>query len=356
MKKVGIVTLFGNYNYGNKFQNYAVLEIVKSYGFQADTLVFSQSRLKEYGRFLKRCLKWMKRDPEIKRYNTFANFSNKMLSVRKIYAKNGIVDTNIKNEYSYFCVGSDQVWNPEIRQKERDIFFLKFADKRQRVCVSPSIGVKKIDDIYFESFQSGLKGFPKLSCREEDGAKEIERISEKDCVQLLDPTLVLDANKWREFALQKPVYLNKKYLLCFFLGDFNPELKSIIKEYADLKNLNIIEPSSVEDDFYSCEPREMISLIDGAEMIFTDSFHFSAFSINLNKPFWVFDRFSTSNIANHINSRIISLVELFELRDRYTSIENLSLSKECDFSNANKIIKFEREKFDLFMRKCLEID
>ena len=46
MKKVGIVTLQGLYNYGNRLQNYAVQEIVKKYGYEAESILLEGS-LKE---------------------------------------------------------------------------------------------------------------------------------------------------------------------------------------------------------------------------------------------------------------------------------------------------------------------
>ena len=37
MKKAGIVTLFGEYNFGNRLQNYAVQEVLKRYGLEVET-------------------------------------------------------------------------------------------------------------------------------------------------------------------------------------------------------------------------------------------------------------------------------------------------------------------------------
>lgn len=38
MKKIGIITLSGNYNYGNRLQNYAMQEVYKKLGFEAETI------------------------------------------------------------------------------------------------------------------------------------------------------------------------------------------------------------------------------------------------------------------------------------------------------------------------------
>ena len=37
-KKVGIITLIGNYNFGNRLQNYALQETIKNLGFECLTL------------------------------------------------------------------------------------------------------------------------------------------------------------------------------------------------------------------------------------------------------------------------------------------------------------------------------
>ena len=38
MKNVGIVTLFGEYNFGNRLQNYAVQQVLKKNGFNTETM------------------------------------------------------------------------------------------------------------------------------------------------------------------------------------------------------------------------------------------------------------------------------------------------------------------------------
>lgn len=351
MKKVAIVTLYGNYNYGNKFQNYAVQEILKSFGYEADTLVFSLNTFKDLGRIVKRGLRYCFGDKEMKRYRSLKRFSDEMLNVRYIYAKDGVVSSKLKKKYSFFFVGSDQVWNPEIRVKERDIFFLDFADVSQRICISPSLGVKSIEHKYESKYKNGLKGFNYLCCREKEGAAEIERLSGKECLHLIDPTMALEPEKWRSFATRK--MSNRNYILCFFLGDFNETLKEKILLYAREKNLELIIPSDPTSSFYTNDPREMVDLIENAKLVFTDSFHFCAFSIILNRPFWVFDRYSSSSITNNINSRIISLVNLFDLRERYTDINISDFSKTCDFTKANKQLILERKKFNDYMELCL---
>lgn len=39
--KIGIITLFGLYNYGNRLQNLAVSQIIANQGYEAETIVCS---------------------------------------------------------------------------------------------------------------------------------------------------------------------------------------------------------------------------------------------------------------------------------------------------------------------------
>lgn len=345
MKKVGIVTLFGNYNYGNRLQNYAVQEIVRNKGFEPITLVFETSLIKKLYRIIKARI--ASNGNQTIRTRIIDKFNKEKITKRLIYAPKGKVCKSLKKRYAFFLVGSDQVWNPEIRHKERGIFFLDFAYEKQRICVSPSIGVSSISDEYADCYRCGLNGFRKLCCREEDGCKEIQRLSNKKCECLIDPTMALDSKKWREFASERSAKIDHNFILCFFLGKVPQNVRDTIDVYASQKKLVVYNISDYNCAYYGADPRELVDLIDKSELVFTDSFHITAFSINLNKKFWVFDRVDNSAKANHINSRIKTLTNLFKLQERYIE-SNVSLDfieKDCDFEKANAVLDFERAKF-----------
>ena len=60
MKKVLIITLYGNFNFGNKLQNYALQEKLKSLGFEVETLVYKhtyKSKLKNIKVYIAKIIK-----------------------------------------------------------------------------------------------------------------------------------------------------------------------------------------------------------------------------------------------------------------------------------------------------------
>lgn len=351
MKKIGIVTLFGNYNYGNRLQNYAVQKILEEFGCKAETLSCQGGRCKCFLRWMRNLILRVKGDKKSRRYFSLDSFNKKYLNVRYIYTKNRLIPPSIKNDYDLFAVGSDQVWNPELRKKERNNFFLLFAESKQKMCISPSIAVSEINALYIEDYRQWLCDFQYLSCREDVGAKEIERITNKECVHLVDPTLALTAQDWREIEDHESIP-KEPYMVLFFLGNVSEMVRIRCENYAKVHSLRVIEPTSEKDPFYSMNPCQFLSLIDHAALVCTDSYHATAFSINFNTPFYVFDRSDKKTEANFMNSRIQSLVKQFELSTRYVADVD-ELSTVCDFEKANDNLIKERRKFRQHLQTCL---
>ncbi|MBY8968309.1 polysaccharide pyruvyl transferase family protein, partial [Algiphilus sp. NNCM1] len=92
-------------------------------------------------------------------------------------------------EYTFFSVGSDQVWNLGYIKYNEDWFFLDFAKKEQRVALAPSIGLDALDERQSRRLAKGVRNFPLLSVREERGAELIYEASGMRAEVICDPTL-----------------------------------------------------------------------------------------------------------------------------------------------------------------------
>ena len=53
MKRIGIITIEGNKNYGNKLQNYALQTVLENYGFKVYTLFQKKSTIRKIARYIK---------------------------------------------------------------------------------------------------------------------------------------------------------------------------------------------------------------------------------------------------------------------------------------------------------------
>lgn len=233
--KVGIVTINGNENYGNVLQNYAVQEVLKEVGAEAETIL----NRTQYGHCTDSGEKINKLTPSyIKKYVTsqlnykynIKNSNQGLLKAVRFYRAHKdeiekvkekrrekfiafkdeyighaeeVLDINKKwtsqqvDKYSYFVSGSDQVWNP-IYPSTSSINFLQFAPKEKRITISPSFGINKIPKELQDDYGKWIASIPYLSVREEQGAKIIKELSGKRAKVLCDPTMAVPQNKWIE--------------------------------------------------------------------------------------------------------------------------------------------------------------
>lgn len=362
MKDVGIVTLYGNYNYGNKLQNYAMQSIFESFGLSVVTI---NTEKDEYVGDIKKVLKYILSLAGIKRFENdkayllnvkrekiFKNFSSKYLSVKNFGSKN---DPEIKNEALFFVTGSDQVWNDwNLPSDNLDFYFLQFVDRNKRIAVSPSFGMDVIKEEYFETYNRGLNGFNNLSCREIHGKEIIQQFTDTPCEVLIDPTMVIDRAHWEKVAEASALKPQKEYLLVYMLGALDDDYKkyiSFLKQKYNLDVVNIMDRCVKES--YFVNPFQFLYLIKEAKIILTDSFHATVFSIIFEKPFLCFKRKSQ---GFQMESRIDGLLKQFDLENRKVGLCDIDSVLDIDFSNAKKVLLNEKSKFYDYTKKSLKLN
>ena len=354
MKKVGILTLTGNDNFGNKLQNFAVVKYLKKMNVNPETIwvtnPFKDSNIKQLLRFFKaKIVNHINR-----RNNKFLKFNKNLNFKKTIIFNNDIV--RIQKNYDLLIVGSDQVWNPNFFDNEL-IYFLSKSKKDKNISFSASFGIDSISDELVKKYKIGLDNFNYISVREEKGKEIIERITgRKDATVLVDPTMLLNKEEWDNVS-RKPKQLkkldNKKYILNYFLGNLSDKKRAEIERIANENDCKIINILNKKDPFYSCGPSEFLYLEKNAFLICTDSFHSSVFAFLYNKPFIIFDRDDNNE---KMNSRLDTLINKFGLKNRRYNGKNITKENlEHDYSEAYKILEEEREKSKLFLEKALDI-
>ena len=346
MEKVGIITFYGHTNYGNRLQTFAVQTILEDRGFIADTLVWVNNLLGWHTFTIRQ---YLKGNDKASRIRHFWKFNKKYIRTKLYSGVGKKIPSKFISEYSYFVTGSDQVWNVKMNRKEENnnLYFLSFAEDKKKVCISPSIGINTIPEEYVQRVRQWLSGFRYLSCREKRGAHEITRVTGRECEWLIDPTLYLSPEQWKtKLSLQSIGGL--PYVFVFFLDGMSGELHDQIREYAAGK-YSIIDPSDPHSKYYDIDPADFLELLSNAHMVFTDSFHVTAFSINFHVPFYVFPR----NIVRNMTSRIESICETFCLTNRYIKIQNsFDILESCNFEAADQQLAVERQKFSEYLDKC----
>lgn len=346
MKKIGIITIIDNENCGNRLQNYALQEVIRNFGYEAITikneklLNSPENYFFNYLRYIKKKLKTLLNKKKIKQ---FYDFNKNITFSKKTYT---CKTKKLNKKFSYFIVGSDQVWKPT-RKRLSYIDLLEFSDNNKRIAYAASFGIDEIDEESKQKLQQALPKFRAISVREEAGKKIIEESTNlKDIEIVLDPTLLIDKEKW--ISIEKNPFRNKKenYIFSYFLGEEDLEY---VKNYCNKNNIELI---NFYEENKNYGPAEFLYLINHAKIILTDSFHGSVFSIIFNKPFLVFERKEKTN-NNNMNSRIETLLKTFELKDQKFSGTIEEENYNIDYSKVNDILIKNQKKSKKFLEKVL---
>ena len=354
MKKVAILTINDDMNLGNRLQNYAVQEIIKKYNCKVET-ISNQENI--YGiKFIKKLvINYIKLILNVKnntkRYNNFMKF-NRNINYSIYRIDKGHIPKKLCNKYDYFFTGSDQVWNPNFRSRS-DIDFLTFAPKEKRNSISASFGVSEIPEEKKEYYKRNLLDIKNISVREDIGKEIVEELTgRKDIEVLVDPTMALNEEEWNAVTKKPKQSIPKKYILNYFIGERSEERKKEIQRIASSNDCQIINILDPKDPFYVSGPSEFLYLEKNAFCVFTDSFHACVFSILFNRPFIVFER--EDNIKK-MNSRIETLINKFQLQDRYYIDKIQESQLKVDYSNVYKILEDERKKMKSFLDRIFRI-
>lgn len=372
-KTVALATCFLD-NYGACLQAYALQESIESLGYKCNIINYvepdgyskhlpwltkfmhSEFYLKGRGFFQHKYLE--KFNQEGKKWKKFYEF-RKGLNLTGFY-------TTAQQVYDHpplcdACVcGSDQIWNPTFYNCNNPIYHLDFAPKGiRRIAYAPSIGLSSIPYPYQKEFQKFVSALDVVSVRETRGAEIIKEITDRDCPVVLDPTLLINGQQWREKLQIK----QKKhpYIFVYMFGDreYIGKFLQHVRERTDIPFVCI--PFTERDRNAGYEivndagPREFVELIDNASLVLTDSFHATAFSLNLNTPFYTLFRDKEDNTKG-MNSRLTSILELTGMGKRLIKNEENfpgQIDFDVDFSACNQCLQDKRKKDLEFLKNAL---
>lgn len=345
MKKTATITWITYSNFGTYLQAFALQQFIKSLGYENKILDDSNFIYKKFYwkyELKKFFLSFSKSYRMYNKYNKlsmkhYKDFKNKFIDLE--YNINNVY---LNSQYEIFICGSDQIWRPFLlnRNPNSGFYYASFSHNK-KISYAPSIGVSTIPIEFYPKYKEYLKDFSFLSLREEQGIKEIKKITGKHIEQVVDPTLLLSKEEWNRLLPQKNIK-NNKYVLCYLL---TPNIKYITTARNYAKKHGLIMKMFFNDRtyyYYSDElicagPLEFLDAIRNADYIFTDSFHGSIFSAIFEKQFITFKRFTDN--AQSQNSRVENLLKMFNLPNRLISSNDLDFIEKLQDIDYNTLQK-----------------
>lgn len=372
MKRVGLITYYGN-NYGAILQAYALQQAVIGIGYECELIsndfLYQSSKASEskhkwdsisaliknpVGYLLRRKV-YRKYANQIANKSSFDEFKKRYLFIKETGYRAYEEYTNNPPQYDIYLCGSDQIWNPNL-YSDNSFYFAGFApDESLKVAYASSMGVSSLTKAQAEFMAPLLNRFQVISTREQTCAETVNKISTKKAKVVLDPTLLINAEKWSEIAA--PCKINKPYVFCYLFGerDYYNSIKKLVREMTGMELVCIPfvarELSSNDEKIFNAGPADFISLIKNASLVLTDSFHATAFSINLRVPFISLCRFKKDD-KKSMNDRLVSLLNLVELKDRLFD-EGDILTQETlysiNFDKAYRLLNNKRREDTQFL-------
>lgn len=363
--KIAVITMHAVKNYGSVLQTYATRRIFEKIGLDVEIINYVREKnLDEnllqtwtiHDKGLARLIKKAILLPTVTRWKkVFGGYlkSELPLSERRYTSEQDLLDHPVCADI--FCTGSDQVWNSGWNNGIEKPFYLSFVpDDFPKIALAASIGKETIDPQEADAIRPYLDRYKFITMREPSGLNIVRALGIKNSDFCLDPTLLLSREEWLQYAKLYPI--KKKYVLIYQLNH-DSDFDRFAVEFARRKNLELIRVCTRYDQkrlpgrgVVLPEVRELLSLINNAEYVLTNSFHATAFCINLNKQFISID-------PNEYSSRLNDALEMLGLEQRkLKSYEQYDIADtDIEFEAVNQKLLYYREQSNNLIKNMIDI-
>jgi hypothetical protein len=370
--KVGILTYHNTMNYGAALQTYATQEALRGMGMDAEIIDYTNEYRRGSYSFRKRFLKELRHGHALNALKTLTAMPmiiNRTKNFAAFYQSNLWKSTSVYNsmqsikenppDYDVYLAGSDQIWS--YRNNGADFnYMLDFvSDKSKTVSYASSFGVDKIPERLKENYAEHLNKIRAISVREKLGANLVNQLTGRKAEIVLDPVFLLEKNGWHEVVQEADIPKHPYMLVYTSKPEYFSKFQDRMSQFCN--NLNIIQIGSafLPSDLFrrnirvrsSVRPEQFLGYIKNAEIILTSSFHGTAFSILMNKPFIVFLSGDKGRDA-----RIVELLSRLNLSDRVFDIQMATdvFERGIDYTLVNEKISVSRKQSIGFLRNILE--
>lgn len=391
--KVSVVCIYYNRNYGSVLQSLALNNYLKKLGCEVNVIPFKDNVGVKEKLDILFVLKLPKLfDPEIvKRKIQEKKARNAATDVDEEYVEGVKVRERAysrfvkehfdvpekvlnRNELAGFVqdsdaviAGSDQLWTPhDILIGYHTLNFVPNGVKK--ISYATSFGVKELPTAHIkQKAKKFLSDMDELSIREIQGKQIIENLGlDKPVHVVVDPTMLLTRKEWNEIIPSTKI-VEEKYIFCYFLGN-NPEHREFAQKIKEQLGLNIVALQHMDEYvagdrkyadkvLYDIDPSQFVALIRDAELVLTDSYHGSVFSVLYHKKFYVMNRHKEGEVRS-TNSRIDTFCTMLGLEKRHLTGDLMrylvdGIFQDIDYADVDQRLYDNRNDSIAFLKNAL---
>ena len=353
--KIGILTFHAADNYGAVLQAFGLKEVLKNAGHDVSILDYRPKYLTDPYKTMMLCA-----NSSIRTFARALSIAPIRFVTRHRFERFrqdhlNLVPIDRIGEMDLLITGSDQIWNPDLTGKRFDNhFLLDFPElKSRKISYAASAG-------NCESFKSNLsaatldalKQLDSISVREQSLGMEL-KAQGIESITVLDPVLLAGAEIFERLA-DRSLVPEEPYLLDFSLCNV-PAMSETAQMTSKKTGLRYVKCLSMDESITGCKliqaasVEKFVSLFKYASAVITSSFHGTAFSIMLGKPF-----LSIGFDTKH-SERARNLLESVGLDSRFCMIDCVSSLNmdRSDIETANEMLTKMRSRSYNFVNQYI---
>lgn len=212
-------------------------------------------------------------------------------------------------EADVYIAGSDQIWNPVFPNGKDRAFFLEFvpAEKR-KLSYAASFSVDVLAEEDRARMQPWLSRLDAISVRESSGVDLLKGMGLAG-IQVMDPVFLLEKEAWESLAVCPDL---QGYILVY---DFDNsalirKLAAALAKRTGKRIISVFPLEGATEVWPDMGPREFLGAVRNADVVLSNSFHATAFSLIFQKEFYVVNR------TEKINTRMRDLLASVALDGR----------------------------------------
>lgn len=357
--KVSIITRHAIANYGSLLQTIATEKLFENLGFKTEVINYVPEDEKIENlvdSYIQNSKFWNKNFITRKMYKALQNkniykMNIKFSEYQKKYLHLSECEYNTISDLQknkpvadIYCTGSDQDWGAIGRKKYDEAYFLSFLSQNDKaISYAASFGKDALCDELKQRLFELTKKYSDILVREDSAVKLLNDCGVKNATQVLDPTLLTSKKDWDNICSDRKL-INGNYILIYQLHH-NKKLDKYAKKISKITGKKLIRINTSKYFKYKTgkfvylpSPDEFLSYIKYADIILTDSFHGTCFSLIYNKNF-------IDILPSITGTRISSILNLFGLADRITVGDDYDLVNEnIDYDKVNIKLAAEQAK------------
>jgi hypothetical protein len=230
------------------------------------------------------------------------------------------------------------------------------SEPQRKKSYAASFGFNEIPQDLLSEYKKLLNNFGAISVREKNGADIIKMLLDRDVPVVLDPTLLLEREQWKALASGTLKIANYILVFCIVATESIMSYAEELKRKTGCKIIVINDKTRTSWTAFKglgIGPQEFLDLFINARYIITNSYHGTAFSINLNKDFYV----ELQSYTKNTNNRILQLIDLFGLHDRVINKDTIPTQLEVvQYDTVNAILLKERHRSISFLKEFASAD